>query len=59
MSQRYVESQYALGLTPATVCKCFALDSLSETMKVANEPAMKGNDKTSKNHAEKEFWANV
>ena len=57
MSQRYVDSQYADGCTPVTVCKCFAFDSLSATMKVAKEPAMKGKDNTNRNHAAKEFEA--
>ena len=38
-------------------CKCLAFDSLSATINIAKEPAMKGNDNTSKNHAAKEFEA--
>lgn len=57
ISQKYVDNQYAAGCTPATVCKCLAFDSLSATIKVANDPAMKGNDSTSKNQAENAFEA--
>jgi hypothetical protein len=59
MSHAYVDNQYAIGLTPATVCKCFAFDSRSETTNTANEAEMKGNDRTNKNQAEKESSAKL
>lgn len=42
MSQTKLDNQYADGFTPATVCRCFALEFLSCTMKVPNVPAING-----------------